>query len=174
MHQIKQDLEHNHGLCLIDPHGDLVDAVIENIPESRLDDVVLFDAADSEYPIPFNILHAETELEKTLLASDLVATFPPLLSRSPGDVMDSVLANAILAFVQNSCGETLFELKRFLVEKDFRNEFLETVTDDAVVYFWRTNSLSFTANLSRRFSSDWTHFCARDSSVILFARKHRL
>lgn len=136
LHQMKQDLEHDHGLCLIDPHGDLVDAVTENIPESRRDDVILFDAADSEYPIPFNILHAETELEKTLLASDLVATFRRF-STSWGDVMDSVLANAILAFVQSTCAETLFELKRFLVEKDFRNEFLETVTDDAVVYFWR-------------------------------------
>ena len=133
---IKQDLEMNQGLCVIDPHGDLIDACLENVPESRINDVVLFDPADGEYPVGFNILQANSELEKTLLSSDLVATFRRM-STSWGDVMDSVLANAILAFVESSKGGTLFDLKRFLVEKDFRNEFLKTVNDEAVRYFWQ-------------------------------------
>ena len=133
---IKQDMESGQGLCVIDPHGDLIDSVIENVPDNRIKDVVLFDPSDSEFPIGFNILQANSELEKTLLSSDLVATFKRM-STSWGDVMDSVLANAILAFVESSKGGTLFDLKRFLVEKDFRNEFLETVKDDGVRYFWR-------------------------------------
>ena len=132
---ITQDLEQDQGLCVIDPHGDLIDAVIENIPESRTKDVILFDPSDAEYPIGFNILQANSLLEKNLLSSDLVATFRRM-STSWGDVMDSVLANAILAFVESSRGGTLFELKRFLVEPDFRAEFLESVTDDSIVYFW--------------------------------------
>ena len=132
---IKQDLEQNQGLCVIDPHGDLIDAVIQNVPENRLKDVVLFDPSDSEYPIGFNILQARSSLEKNLLSSDLVATFRRM-STSWGDVMDSVLAEAILAFLESSRGGTLFELKRFLVEKDFRAEFLKSVTDDGVAYFW--------------------------------------
>ena len=132
---IKQDLENRQGLCVIDPHGDLIDAVMENVPENRLQDVILFDPSDSAYPIGFNILLANSELEKTILASDLIATFRRM-STSWGDVMDSVLANAILAFIESSRGGTLFELKRFLVEKDFREEFLNSVTDDAVRYFW--------------------------------------
>ena len=132
---IKQDLENNQGLCVIDPHGDLIEEVVENIPESRIKDVVFFDPADSEFPIGFNILQANSELEKTLLSSDLVATFRRM-STSWGDVMDSVLANAILAFVESEKGGTLFDLKRFLVEKDFRNEFLQSVQDEAIRYFW--------------------------------------
>ncbi len=131
---VKQDLDAGEGLCVIDPHGDLVDSVIENVPEHRINDVILFDP--SEFPISFNILQANSALEKTLLSSDLVATFKRI-STSWGDVMDSVLANAILAFVESSRGGTLFDLKRFLVEKDFRNEFLETVQDEAVRYFWQ-------------------------------------
>jgi DNA helicase HerA-like ATPase len=136
LYLIKQDLEAGEGLCVIDPHGDLIDAIIENMPEHRINnnDVVLFDP--SEFPIGFNILQANSELEKTLLSSDLVATFRRL-STSWGDVMDSVLANAILAFLESSRGGTLFDLKRFLVEKDFRNEFLETVQDEAIRYFWK-------------------------------------
>ncbi|MGI8640427.1 MAG: type IV secretory system conjugative DNA transfer family protein [Pyrinomonadaceae bacterium] len=132
---IKQDLEQNQGLCVIDPHGDLIDEAIANVPESRLGDIILFDPSDAQFPIGFNILQAKSELEKTLLSSDLIATFRRM-STSWGDVMDSVLANAILAFVESSRGGTLFELKRFLVEKDFRNEFLKTVQDEAVRYFW--------------------------------------
>lgn len=132
---IKQDLKTGQGLCIIDPHGDLIDEVIANTPENRITDVVLFDPSDAEYPIGFNILQASSELEKTLLSSDLVATFRRM-STSWGDVMDSVLANAILAFVESRRGGTLFDLKRFLVEKDFRDEFLQTVEDEAVRYFW--------------------------------------
>lgn len=132
---VKQDLESGQGLCVIDPHGDLIDEVIANIPAKRIKDVVLFDPADSEFPIGFNILQANSELEKTLLSSDLVATFRRM-STSWGDVMDSVLANAILAFVESEKGGTLFDLKRFLVEKDFRNDFLNTVNDEAIRYFW--------------------------------------
>jgi excisionase family DNA binding protein len=132
---IKQDLENGEGCCVIDPHGDLIDDVLAQVPESRINDVVLFDPSDAEFPIGFNILQANTELEKTLLASDLIATFRRM-STSWGDVMDSVLANAILAFVESSNGGTLFDLKRFLIEKGFREEFLETVRDPAIRYFW--------------------------------------
>lgn len=132
---IRQDAENKQGLCVIDPHGDLIDEVIAQMPEERIKDVVLFDPADSEFPIGFNILSAKSELEKTLLSSDLASAFRRM-STSWGDVMDSVLANAILAFVESKRGGSLFDLKRFLVEKDFRAEFLTTVEDDAVRYFW--------------------------------------
>ncbi len=132
---IKQDLEAGVGVCVIDPHGDLIDEVTRNVPENRTDDVVLFDPSDAEFPIGFNILSANSELEKTLLSSDLVATFRRM-STSWGDVMDSVLANAILAFVESERGGTLFDLKRFLIEKAFRSDFLNTVRDEAIHYFW--------------------------------------
>ncbi len=133
---IKQDLESGQGVCVLDPHGDLIDDVIEHIPDSRIGDVILFDPSDADYPVAFNILEAKTELEKTILSSDLIATFRRM-STSWGDVMDSVLANAILAIVENTRGGTLFDLKRLLVEPDFRASLLETATDENVRYFWQ-------------------------------------
>lgn len=133
---IKQDLDSGTGFCVLDPHGDLIEDVIANVPESRLDDVILFDPSDADHPIGFNILQANSELEKTLLSSDLIATFRRM-STSWGDVMDSILANCILAFVESTRGGTLFDLKRFLVEKPFRAEFLQTVQDETVRYFWQ-------------------------------------
>lgn len=132
-----QDLDQGNGFACFDPHGDLIDAVLERIPESRLNDVVLFDPADEDYPIGFNILSAHSELEKTLLASDLVSIFRRF-STSWGDVMNSILANAVLAFLENERGGNLLDLKRFLIDKNFREDFLTTVKDDEIRYYWLT------------------------------------
>jgi DNA helicase HerA-like ATPase len=40
---IKSDMNAGSGLCLIDPHGDLVDTVLEHVPSHRSNDVILFD-----------------------------------------------------------------------------------------------------------------------------------
>jgi xanthine/CO dehydrogenase XdhC/CoxF family maturation factor len=132
---IRQDLENGEGLALFDPHGDLVDRVLGLVPERRTKDVVLIDPSDSEFPIGFNILSAASDLEKILLASDLVTVFQRL-SMSWGDQMTSVLGNAVLAFLESEQGGTIVDLKRFLVEDRFRKEFLKTVRDPDVVYFW--------------------------------------
>lgn len=133
---IRQDIEHGEGVAVFDPHGDLIDRILGIIPPERIGDVVLIDPADAEFPVGFNILSAHSDLEKTLLASDLVSVFQRL-STSWGDQMASVLQNAILAFLESSRGGTLADLRRFLIEPAFRNQFLTTVRDPDVVYYWR-------------------------------------
>ncbi|MDB4914796.1 MAG: hypothetical protein JWM95_2440 [Gemmatimonadetes bacterium] len=98
---VGQDIAQGNGFAVLDPHGDLVDDILTRIPEERAKDVVLFDPADEEYPVGFNILSAHSELQRTLLASDLVSVFKRL-STSFGDVMVSVLGNAVLAFLESS------------------------------------------------------------------------
>jgi excisionase family DNA binding protein len=130
-----QDAAQNLGFACFDPHGDLIDMVMDRIPDHRLNDIILFDPSDEEFPIGFNIISANSELEKTLLSSDLVSIFRKF-STSWGDVMNSVLANAILAFLESTRGGSLLDLKRFLVDKNFRQEFLQTVLDEEIVYYW--------------------------------------
>lgn len=132
---ILQDIERGDGIAVLDPHGDLIDQILGRIPEHRLEDVVVFDPADEGYSIGFNILSAHSELERMLLSSDLVATFRRL-STSWGDQMNSVLGNAILAFLESSEGGTLLDLRRFLVDPEFRASFLKTVRDEEVVFYW--------------------------------------
>lgn len=132
---ILQDIEHGHGLAVLDPHGDLIDKVLGYIPDERASDVVLLDPSDAEYPVGFNVLEAHSELEKTVIASDFVEVFRRL-SMSWGDQMTSVLGNSVLAFLESDRGGTLVDLRRFLIEKDFRKEFLRTVKDEEVIYFW--------------------------------------
>ena len=133
---IRQDIENGDGVAVLDPHGDLIDQILTLIPTERMDDVVLVNPSDVEFPIGFNILQAHSEEEKNLLASDLVSVFRRL-STSWGDQMDTVLQNAILVFLESSRGGTLADLRRFLLEQQFRTEFLQTVTDPELIYYWQ-------------------------------------
>ena len=136
LNMIVQDIHNGDGLAVLDPHGDLIDQIIARIPEERINDVVLLDPSDEAYPVGFNILSAHSDLERTLLASDLVSVFRRL-STSFGDQMATVLANAILAFLESSEGGTLADLRRFLIEPAFRARFLTTVQDAEIVYYWQ-------------------------------------
>ncbi|HEV2693350.1 MAG TPA: type IV secretion system DNA-binding domain-containing protein [Verrucomicrobiae bacterium] len=133
---IRQDIENGDGVAVLDPHGDLIDQILTLIPVERIDDVVLVNPSDVEFPIGFNILQAHSEVEKNLLSSDLVSVFRRL-STSWGDQMDTVLQNAILVFLESSRGGTLAELRRFLLEPPFRSEFLQTVHDPELIYYWQ-------------------------------------
>lgn len=133
---IAQDIAAGNGFAVLDPHGDLIDDVLARIPAERAGDVILFDPADEEFPVGFNILSAHSELERTLLSSDLAAAFKRL-STTFGDQMATVLGNAILAFLESSEGGTLIDLRRFLIDKGFRARFLETVQDEQVVSYWQ-------------------------------------
>ncbi len=133
---IRQDIENGAGVAVLDPHGDLIDQILGIIPQERIDNVVLVDPSDVEFPIGFNILQAHSEEEKNLISSDLVSVFRRL-STSWGDQMNTVLQNAILVFLESPQGGTLADVRRFLLEKPFQKEFLETVQDPELVYYWQ-------------------------------------
>jgi hypothetical protein len=144
---IKNDIENGEGVAVFDPHGDLIDRILGIIPESRVNDVVLVDPSDEQYSVGFNILSAHSDLEKNLLASDLVSVFQRL-SSSWGDQMNSVLQNAILAFLESDRRGTIADMRRFLIETPFRNEFLKSVKDSEVVYYWQKSFPHLSGNKS--------------------------
>src|SRR4051812_16480414 len=55
---ILQDIEAGHGVGIVDPHGDLATELLDCIPRHRIEDVVYFNPADTEYPVGFNPLSA--------------------------------------------------------------------------------------------------------------------
>lgn len=144
---IKQDIEKGEGLAVLDPHGDLIDQILGIVPDRRIEDVVLLDPSDEQYSVGFNILSAHSEVEKNLLASDLVSVFKRL-STSWGDQMGIVLTNAILALLASSRGGTLADLRRFLLEPKYRDELLKTVRDPEILYFWHRAFGQLTGNKS--------------------------
>ncbi|HSY26821.1 MAG TPA: type IV secretion system DNA-binding domain-containing protein, partial [Burkholderiaceae bacterium] len=133
---IRQDIENGEGIAVLDPHGDLIDRILGIIPPERIDDVILVNPVDDSHAIGFNILSAHSGLEKNLLASDLVAMFQRL-STSWGDQMNSILQNAILAFLESDRGGTIADLLRFLTNESYQKEFLKTVKDSRIVEYWQ-------------------------------------
>lgn len=133
---IRQDLEQGAGLAVLDPHGDLIDDILLLVPEHRVEDVIVFDPADGDYPVGFNVLTAHSEAERNLIASDFVGIFQRLAT-SWGDQMTTVFSNTVLAFLESRRGGSLSDMRRFLVEKEFRAEYLKSVTDPHLVYYWQ-------------------------------------
>ncbi len=133
---IMQDIQKGTGIVLFDPHGDLVDDIIARVPKHRINDVVLVDPSDIEYPIGLNILQAHSDIEKEVLSSDLVAAFRKYAT-SWGDQMNAVFGNAVLAILENKKGGSLNDLRRFLIEREFRNEYLKEIKDPSVQYYWQ-------------------------------------
>ena len=70
---ILADMKAGRGLCLIDPHGDLFDELLEIIPEARKDDVVIFDPSDTEYPVGFNLLECSDEQQRQIVVREMRA-----------------------------------------------------------------------------------------------------
>src|SRR5713226_1690646 len=58
---IAQDLAAGEGLALLDPHGDLAEEVLAQIPRSRTNDLVYVNPADAARPIGFNPLSSVLE-----------------------------------------------------------------------------------------------------------------
>jgi len=130
-----QDIHAGNGCALFDPHGDISEDILLRIPEHRKDDVIIIDPSDTDYPIGFNLLRASFEVEKIVLSSDLVSSFKRYAT-SWGDNMTAVLSNVINTFLESTRGGTLIELKRFLLEESFRKQFLKTVDDRSLHYYW--------------------------------------
>jgi uncharacterized protein DUF87 len=66
LNMLVDDIQSHRGVCLVDPHGDLSEALLELIPKHRTNDVILFDAADREHPVAFNPLEHLRQLEGPL------------------------------------------------------------------------------------------------------------
>lgn len=144
---ILRGIKNGEGVAVLDPHGDLIDRILGVMPPERINNVVLVDPADESHSVGFNILSAHSDLEKNLLASDLVAVFQRL-STSWGDQMNSVLQNAILAFLESDRRGTIADLRRFLIEPSFRDEFLKSVKDSEIVYYWQKSFPHLSGNKS--------------------------
>jgi energy-coupling factor transporter ATP-binding protein EcfA2 len=134
-HLLTADIRGGHGVALVDPHGDLCEAVLGAIPRSRTNDVVLFDASDTAFPIGFNPLHCPVPSQRSLVASGVVSAFKKLYADSWGPRLEYILRNAVLALVERP-DATLLSVLRLLGEPDYRAEIARSLRDPIVRAFW--------------------------------------
>lgn len=132
---IVQDIVNGEGLCVVDPHGELVEAIMERIPAERMKDVIYFNPADTDYHLGFNVLELPDPKYKHLVASGLMGIFTKIWANVWSARMEYIMNNAILALLETP-GTTLLGITRILVDKDYRQKIIANVTDPVVKAFW--------------------------------------
>lgn len=135
---VAQDIAAGEGLALIDPHGDLVDEVLELIPGHRVDDVIVLDPSDREHVVGFNPFYRVPPEDQALVASNLVASFRHVWSDSWGPRLEYILYNCVAALLEASdpCRATFLAIPRLLVEREYRHRVLDDVRDPRVRSFF--------------------------------------
>ena len=133
---IRQDLAAGEGVALLDPHGDLAEAILGHVPRSRTNDLVYINPADIERPIGFNPLACVPDDLKPIVADGVVSAFRHVWPDSWGPRLDYILTNSVRALLDVP-GATLLMLPRLLIDEGFRVRLVEHHVGDPVVRsFW--------------------------------------
>ncbi|MGL5831360.1 MAG: type IV secretion system DNA-binding domain-containing protein, partial [Candidatus Altimarinota bacterium] len=134
----RQDIKAGDGLCVIDPHGDLIEELITFVPKERAKDVVVFNPSDTERPMGLNILEANTPEEMDMASSQATEIFIKLFG-------DEIFGPRIQHYFRNACltlmedkdeGATLIDVPRIFVDDEFMKYKVSKITNPVVKSFW--------------------------------------
>ncbi len=139
---IHSDIIAGKGLALIDPHGDLVEAVLKFIPKERCNDVILFDPADKEFPMAFNMLSCKDPEQRPLVVSGLMSIFKKLWPEAFSGRMEYILRNTLLALIEAG-NQSMLGIMRMFSDAVFRKKILEHVQNHMVKSFWEDEFTSW-------------------------------
>lgn len=132
---IIQNIQNGEGLCVIDPHGELVEKIVTVIPKERAEDVIYFNPSDTDFAIGFNVLQVDDPKYKHLIASGLMGIFTKIWANTWSSRMEYIMNNCILALLDTP-GSTLMGIPRLLVDKDYRQYVISNLKDPVVKAFW--------------------------------------
>jgi hypothetical protein len=178
---VKQDIKNGKGVCVIDPHGEFVDHVLENIPKERAEDVIYFDPADMERPYGLNMLEfdASKPEQKTFVINEMINIFDKLydLRQTGGPMFEQYMRNAALLVMEHpESGSTLMEIPRVLADEEFRHLKLSHCTNPVVKNFWekeaeKAGGEAALANMVPYITSKLTQFISNDMMRPIIAQE---
>ncbi len=146
-----QDIKDGHGVCVIDPHGDLVDDILRRIPPERAEDVVVFDPSDSERPMGLNLLQVKTEDQKHFITTAIInlmyKLYDPQRTGIIGPRFEHAVRNAMLT-IMSEPGATFIEIVRILTDPKYVQELLPKVNDPIVRRYW-TDQIAQTSDFHK-------------------------
>ena len=129
------DLKNDEGLCVIDPHGDLVDIILNYIPSHRINDVVYFNPSDPERTVQINLFEGENVEHRELIASGIISVFYKLYGYSWGPRLEYILRNALLTLLKAD-NSRLSDILDLLTNNKFREKMIERLDDPILKNFW--------------------------------------
>jgi hypothetical protein len=132
---IYSDVLEGKGLGVIDPHGDLVEDILRYIPTSRTNDVILFEPADRDFPLAFNMLDAQDKDQFPLVVSGLMSVFTKMWPDMWSGRMEHILRNTLLALIETQ-GNSMLGILRMFADDAFRLKLVSHLQDHLVKSFW--------------------------------------
>lgn len=143
-----QDIQAGRGVAVVDPHGEYAEKMLDFVPKSRVNDVIYFNPADTDYPVAFNIIEKVNEDQRHLVASGLLGVFKKIWPDVWSPRMEYLLANAILALLEIP-GSTLLGVNRMFGEKEFRKRIVSQLTDPVIKGFWENEFAKYPEQFMR-------------------------
>lgn len=134
---IRHDLEASRGFALLDPHGDLFEAVSSRSPAGCQVEVLVLDAPTLGSLWRFNPLSDISAEQVPLAVAGLVEVLRKLWSDDWGPRLEHLLRNVLWTLLENP-GTTLADIPRLLGDREFRSQLVERVENEVVRDFWQT------------------------------------
>ena len=135
-----QDMCDGRGFAFIDPHGDAVEAILQRVPEERIDDVIYFDPADIEHPVGMNMFEFTSPDQKDFIVQEgismLQSLFDPNNQGFFGPRGQHMFRNAALLLMADPAGATFIDIPQCFTDPEFVKSKLKYVTDKAVYDYW--------------------------------------
>src|SRR5437870_3522789 len=141
---IYEDMQAGRGLMVIDPHGDLVEALLDLVPLHRVPDTIYVNPADTSYPLAFNPLDCTTGLPASLVASGMLSVLKKTWPEFWGPRLEYVLRSSLVSLLHTP-HTTLLDLHRLLVDLPFRQQIVSHLTDPQLLQFWYKEFATYTS-----------------------------
>ncbi len=172
LNMAKQDMEAGRGLCIIDPHGDLINKTLSLVPADRFQDIIVFDPGDISRPLGLNMLeyNFSRPQEKTFIVNEIQSIFNRLFDKETmGPMFEQYMRNALLLLMEDAKNDpaTLMEVPRIFTDPAFRERKLSRINNPAVIDFWQKEASKTTgeqglANITPYITSKFGNFVAND------------
>jgi len=134
-----QDVQNGEGVCVIDPHGDFAEYVLQHVPKERADDVIYFNPSDTERPIGLNMLEIKTEEQKDFATQEMIAIFYKMVSDPSmiGPMFEHQMRNVMLTLMADMENPgTIAEVPRMFTDDTFVAKWKKKLKDPVVLAFW--------------------------------------
>jgi hypothetical protein len=146
---LRQDITYGHGLCLIDPHGDVINSMLDYIPKERIEDVCIIDPSDTEFPVSFNPLSNVDPMFKFQLTQGLIEVLQKQFGANWTPRLEHVFRFTCLALLDYPHA-TMRGMISMLTDRNYRQKVVEYIQDDMVKRFF---AIEF-ADWSEKFDTD--------------------
>ncbi len=134
-----QDIKNGEGICVVDPHGDLVEDILARAPKERAEDIVVFEPFDMDRPVGLNMLEVDGEEQKDFAVQEMIQIFYKLVTDPAmlGPMFEHNMRNAMLTLMADEEHPgTITDIPRIFTDTDFQKYKVSKLKDPVVRLFW--------------------------------------